>query len=107
MIKKYLSFQKDPLAALAVAFVSLVGAPVVQAAQDMQIEEVVVTARKVMESGQDVPVSVSSFSGSDIDALVMRDIREMEGFIPNVVIDSVSVAPSGSSIYMRGYEPFR
>ncbi len=102
MIKRHLSFQINPLAALAVAFVSLVCAPVVQAAQEMQIEEVVVTARKVMESGQDVPVAVSSFSGDDIDALVMRDIREMEGFIPNVVIDSVSVAPSGSSIYMRG-----
>jgi iron complex outermembrane receptor protein len=32
----------------------------------------------------------------------MRDIREMEGFIPNLVIDSVSVSPAGASIYIRG-----
>jgi len=66
------------------------------------LEEVIVTARKVFESLQDVPVAVTAFSGETIDSYVMRDIREMEGFIPNVVIDSVSVSPAGASLYIRG-----
>jgi iron complex outermembrane receptor protein len=51
---------------------------------------------------QTVPVAVSAFSGEQIDRLVMRDIREMEGYIPNLVIDPVSVAPAGASLYIRG-----
>ncbi|MBT4521251.1 MAG: TonB-dependent receptor [Halieaceae bacterium] len=95
-------FSKNPLAA-ALAFTSLVlvAAPATWA-QDLQLEEVMVTARKAFESGQDVPVAVSAFSGESIDALIMRDIREMEGLVPNLVISSVSVAPGGASIYLRG-----
>ena len=66
------------------------------------LEEVVVSARKVLESGQDVPLAITAFSGENIDALIMRDIRQLEGFIPNVVIDSVSVAPGAASLYFRG-----
>lgn len=66
------------------------------------LEEVVVTARKVDESLQDVPVAVSAFTGKVIDDLVMRDIRETEGLVPNLVIDAVSVSPAGASIYIRG-----
>jgi len=95
-------FQKNSLsAALALASLVPLAAPIVQA-QDFELEEVIVSARKVYESGQDVPIAVSAFSGESIDALVMRDIREMEGFIPNLVIDSISVAPGGASIYLRG-----
>lgn len=66
------------------------------------LEEIIVSARKTFESMQDVPVAVSAFSGESIDALVMRDIREMEGFVPNLVIDAVSVSPAGASLYLRG-----
>ncbi|MFK7977517.1 MAG: TonB-dependent receptor [Halioglobus sp.] len=71
-------------------------------AQAGALEEIIVSARKTFESMQDVPVAVSAFSGESINALVMRDIREMEGFIPNLVIDAVSVSPAGASLYIRG-----
>jgi iron complex outermembrane receptor protein len=72
------------------------------AQQSSVLEEIIVTARKMYEPLQSVPVAVSAFSGEAIDNLVMRDIREMEGYIPNLVIDSVSVSPAGASIYIRG-----
>ena len=77
-------------------------APVVYAQESAVLEEIIVTARKTFEPMQSVPIAVSAFSGETIDNLVMRDIREMEGFIPNLVIDSVSVSPAGASIYLRG-----
>ena len=66
------------------------------------LEEVVVTARKVEESMQDVSVAVTAFTGEAVDNLMIRDVRELEGLVPNVVIDAVSVAPSGASLYIRG-----
>jgi len=90
------------IAGLALAG-ALITTPQALLAQDSAtLEEIIITARKVYEPMQDVPIAVSAFSGDTINALVMRDIREMEGFIPNMVIDSVSVAPAGAAIYIRG-----
>ncbi|MCX2980135.1 TonB-dependent receptor [Halieaceae bacterium IMCC14734] len=66
------------------------------------LEEVMVTARKTAESMQSIPVAVTAFSGETINDLIMRDIRELEGMVPNVVIDSVAVAPGAASLYIRG-----
>lgn len=68
----------------------------------MALEEVIVTARKRPELLQDVPVAVTVFTGETLDSLVLRDLREVEGYVPNVVIDSVSVAPGAASLYIRG-----
>ncbi|MEP5765716.1 MAG: TonB-dependent receptor [Halieaceae bacterium] len=96
-------FIRSPLVtAVALAGLSAAVTPLAMAQQDPILEEIVVTARKVAESLQDVPIAVSAFSGDKIESLVMRDIREMEGFIPNVVIDAVSVAPGAASLYVRG-----
>ncbi|MFK8019783.1 MAG: TonB-dependent receptor [Pseudomonadales bacterium] len=97
------TFSRTQLAsAVALASSASLYAPLSSAADAMTLEEVIVTARKIDESLQDVPVAVSAFSGKTIDDLVMRDIRETEGFIPNLVIDAVSVSPAGASIYIRG-----
>ena len=78
------------------------GAPAVAAEQSPQLEEVIVTARKMLESMQDVSIAVSAFSGEQLDRLIMRDIREIEGFVPNFVIDTLAVSPASASIYIRG-----
>lgn len=66
------------------------------------LEEIIVTARKVSESMQDVSIAVSAFSGEQLDSLMIRDVREIEGLVPNLVIDAVAVAPAGASLYIRG-----
>ena len=88
--------------AVAIAGFAATASPIALAQQEAALEEIVVTARKVLESLQDVPIAVSAFSGEKMESLVLRDIREMEGFIPNMVIDAVSVAPAGASLYVRG-----
>jgi iron complex outermembrane recepter protein len=91
------------VAGLALAGVACATMPVANAQDDERIlEEVITTARKISEDMQTVPVSVSAFSGDTIDAMIMRDIREIEGLVPNLVFDAVSVAPAGASIYIRG-----
>ena len=55
------------------------------------LEEVVVTARKVAESMQDVSVAVTAFSGETMDALMLRDVREMEA----MALHSASAVSSG------------
>ncbi len=67
-----------------------------------RLEEVYVSARKTVEDMQDVSVAVTAFSGTAIDQLNIRDVREIEGLVPNLVIDAVSVAPAGASLYIRG-----
>jgi iron complex outermembrane receptor protein len=103
MIVKHPHFNSTRIVAgLAMASALSSIAPVVYAQEGALLEEIIVTARKAYEPLQSVPIAVSAFSGETIDNLVMRDIREMEGFIPNLVIDSVSVSPAGASIYLRG-----
>ncbi len=89
-------------AGIALASVAATSTPHVVAQEGGVLEEVITTARKIDESMQDVSIAVSAFSGETIDALVMRDVREMEGLVPNLVIDAVAVAPAGASLYIRG-----
>lgn len=83
MIVKHSPFNLSRIATgLAVAGSIATAAPVVVAQDSAMLEEIIVTARKMYEPLQTVPVAVSAFSGETIDSLVMRDIREIEGFIP-------------------------
>ena len=102
--RKYSANTSKMAVAVAVVISGQVVSPIVSAAepQSMALEEVIVTARKRPELLQDVPVAVTVFTGEALDSLVLRDLREVEGYVPNVVIDSVSVAPGAASLYIRG-----
>lgn len=69
------------------------------------LDEVVVTARRRVESVQDTPVSVSAF---DSRALADRNVQssaEIANFVPNVQFDSVASESGGASssqIAIRG-----
>ncbi|MCR9103876.1 MAG: TonB-dependent receptor [Gammaproteobacteria bacterium] len=91
-----------PRLTLAVAVTAATSAMLPSMATGAELEEVIVSARKMDESMQDVSVAVSAFSGEQIDKMIMRDVREIEGMVPNLVIDSVAVSPAGASIYIRG-----
>lgn len=96
--------QSRIVAGLTLAGLALTASPMIAAQEDSAVlEEVLVTARKKDESMQDVSIAVTAFSGAQIDDLVMRNILEMEGFVPNFVIDSLGgVAPGAASLYIRG-----
>ena len=52
------------------------------------LEEIVVTARKREESIQDVPISISAFSASEIDALGSRNLSDLSDFAPGFTFET-------------------
>jgi iron complex outermembrane receptor protein len=90
-------------AAVSSAFLSTsILLPTLANAQDsMQLEEVVVTARKRTESMQDVPISVTVFTSQDIEDAGIERPQDFIGLTPNVTI--VDTANAGDTqVTIRG-----
>lgn len=65
------------------------------------LEEIVVTASKIEQNLQDVPVSVSAVSGEKINTLGIQRAEELSALIPNF---SVQQDPIGDKINIRGIQ---
>jgi iron complex outermembrane receptor protein len=67
------------------------------------VGEITVTARKFEEDIQDVPVSVSTLQGEDLDVLTTggADIRALSGRVPSLVMES-SFGRAFPRFYIRG-----
>jgi iron complex outermembrane receptor protein len=77
------------------------------AAQDIAndplgLDTIVVTAQRRAEGIQDVPIAISAFDQRAIERLNGRDIRDLAGLVPNLVISEVAIGPSLSQISIRG-----
>ena len=66
------------------------------------IEEVLVTARRRSESMQEIPVSMTAFTSSDIAEVGITDISHVSELTPNLVILPNSGGNDGALICMRG-----
>jgi len=66
------------------------------------LEEVVVTARKLTENLQDVPIAVSAFTGEDLETKGITNISQISNFTPSLEMDSTA-AISGSSAAMTTF----
>lgn len=78
-------------------------AAIVQPAATLQ--EVVVTARKVKENLQRVPISITTFSGAQLQAVGAQSIADLAKFTPDLDVDStaaVSGSTIASTIFIRG-----
>ena len=83
------------------AAVATVVASLSLGANAQQIEEIVVTAQKRAENLQDVPVSISALSSSDLEGLKFRDAGEISAQIPN--LQATNTAGDGFPIFsLRG-----
>jgi iron complex outermembrane receptor protein len=71
------------------------------------LEEITVTARKVEESLQTAPVSVSAFTGDELLSRGVTDLQELTTYAPNVEFfhSGITGANSGQ-IYIRGVGQF-
>ncbi|MCV6626561.1 MAG: TonB-dependent receptor, partial [Cellvibrionaceae bacterium] len=83
---------------IAIAAGLTAAVPMVQA-QDLMLEEVVVTAQKREQGLQDVPVAVSAVSGEKIDDIGITDFEEVTLYTPSVSINRGSAQPN---IFIRG-----
>jgi iron complex outermembrane receptor protein len=91
----------SPLAALADASVDRSD----QATAGQALEEVVVTARKRVESLQDAPISISVFSASDLQARGVEGMEDLTRYAPNLVVQSNPGNGSSTAVaavYIRG-----
>ena len=68
------------------AALALSSAPVA-AQQGAEVQELVVTARKVEEKIKDVPVAVSSFSANTIEQRLVQDLSDLSAFTPGFQIN--------------------
>lgn len=88
--------------ALATAPIGVAISPLALA-QQVALEEIVVTARKRKEDLQDVGLSVSAMTGTEIERTFARDIRDLAFISPNLIIDDTSQGPGGNAaMYIRG-----
>lgn len=69
---------------------------------DAPLGDIVVTAQRRAESVQDVPIAVTAFDQVTLERLNGRDIRDLTGLVPNLVISEVAIGPSLSQISIRG-----
>jgi iron complex outermembrane receptor protein len=88
----------DPIKIAAGVLLTLFAAPGL--AQNAVIEEVIVTAQKREQSLQDVPVTVSAFSGDFIQDAGVKDIRDLSGMTPGLSIKSRG--ETESAVFIRG-----
>lgn len=65
-------------------------------------QDIVVTARRVSENLQTVPVSVTAVTAGDIAAMAARDVMDLEGSAPNVQITRDTTYPSTATFTIRG-----
>ena len=64
------------------------------------LEEVIITAQKREQTLQEVPVTVSAFSGDFVEDAGVRDIRDIAGLTPNLSIKSRG--ETESTVFIRG-----
>ena len=90
-------------------FAFALGVPTLAVAQDEQpstgaLEEIIVTARKREESLQDVGLSLSALSKTDLDRRFDIDLQTLQNASPNLVIDDIQQGPgSPAAISIRWY----
>ncbi len=68
-------------------------------AQNLLLEEVIVTAQKRVESLQDVPIAITAMSGEKIDDIGITGLEELTQYMPNVTINNGAGTPN---LFVRG-----
>jgi iron complex outermembrane receptor protein len=71
------------------------------AGEELAVEEITVTARKRAESVQDVPESISVFSGAQLDKANVVTMRDLVDLTPNMIIRE-TFRSNESFLTMRG-----
>lgn len=93
---------QDELATVPVAAAAGEAAPADTLAADeapVALDQIVVTARRRAERLQEVPVSVSAFSGEQLDARGATNLRDLANLVPGLTVTDLG---GYNLIYLRG-----
>ena len=74
----------------------------VSKAQAQATDEIIVTARKRAESIQDVPISVTALSATQLSKGNIDKVQELGRLTPNVAMHDMDYAGAGLSASIRG-----
>ena len=66
------------------------------------LPDIVITAQKRSENIQSVPIAVTALDQRALAQETVKDLRDLSGRVPSLVVDSVSTSPSTASIALRG-----
>jgi iron complex outermembrane receptor protein len=66
------------------------------------VEEVVVTARRVEENLQEVPLAVTAMSSAALERRTVREIRDIIAVVPNLNVQNMNGATHGVQLGLRG-----
>ena len=105
MLKNYFKGFNAAILSLGAAIFGLTSLPVTWAADssanNLVIEEIIVTARKKEESIQDTPLAVTAITGELREGSVRR-LEDIQAFAPNLFINRTPGIASGAAITIRG-----
>ncbi len=87
------------------AVLSLFAADMAVMAQELALEEIVVTARKRAESIQDIPLSVAAFSSEQLREQQITDVEDMLQFVPGVHMSNHTANRNNPAIRFRAIDP--
>ena len=88
---------------MAASAITLLLAP--DAVAQLSIDEVVVTARRVEENQQEVPVTVNTYTAENLSARGLTNITQIGDFTPGLTIDftsPISGSSASASTFIRG-----
>jgi iron complex outermembrane receptor protein len=85
-------------AGLLISTTALSQAPLVAEAENNLLEEVIVTARKIEESVQDIPMSVQVLSRGFLENADVTRLFELQFNIPGLVVNDVGMFGAGFSL---------
>jgi iron complex outermembrane receptor protein len=68
-------------------------------------QDIIVTARRVAERLQDIPVAVTAVTGDGLKNMSIRELRDLSGIAPNLNIKNSSNDGQASLVALRGQIP--
>ncbi len=74
-------------------------------AQQLVLEEIIVTAKQREQNLQEVPLSITVFSTSELERFGVEDVKDLAAFTPNFNIYSGNSRQDASAINVRGLSP--
>ena len=69
------------------------------------LENIIVTARRIEENAQNIPVAISTFNAAELRQRGVSDIADLSGKTPSLTVDysaPISGASNAAAIYLRG-----
>jgi len=76
--------------------------PALAAEDQPRTDEIIVTAQRVEQNIQDVPISVTAISGETLEARSARNVNDAIGFAPNVAVTTGPTGGSFGGFFIRG-----